>query len=320
MNAVDIGILVVVGLFAVGGLRRGFLLGLVDLVAFGLSIVVAARLSGSVAEPLVAWGVPDELAAGAGFVIAAVVSLAVIGLAARVLLAPLGALGAGTPLGWANSVLGLLPGAARGLAAAALMVLLVQALPPELGLSDPLADSRLATPIADTGREALDAGLAWAGIDPRALGIPYQTPVPGSIDLSFSGITALERDPDAEQILLDLMNQERASAGLSPLQPDTALADVGGRHGREMFALGYFSHTSPTFGSPADRLAAGGLEYPLSGENIALAPTAELAHEGLMNSPAHRANILNPAFTRVGIAALRSTDHGLMVTQEFAGS
>jgi uncharacterized protein YkwD len=66
-------------------------------------------------------------------------------------------------------------------------------------------------------------------------------------------------------------------------------------------------------------LAAAGLAYPLSGENIALAPTAELAHEGLMNSPAYRANILNPGFTRVGIAALRSGEHGLMVTQEFAG-
>jgi len=320
MNAVDIGILVVVGLFAVGGLRRGFLLGLVDLVAFGLSIVVAARLSGSVAEPLGDWGFPDELAAGAGFFIAAVVSLAVIGLTARVLLAPLGTFGTGTPLGWANSVLGLLPGAVRGLAVAALLVFLAEAVPPELGLRDSLSDSRLAKPIADTGREALDDGLAWAGIDPRTLGIPYQTPDSGSIDLPFAGITDLERDAEAEQALLDLINQERAGAGLSPLKPDDDLAEVGRRHGREMFAIGFFSHTSPTSGSPADRLAAAGLEYSLSGENIALAPTPELAHEGLMNSPTHRANILNPGFTRVGIAALRGNGHGLMVTQEFAGS
>ncbi|MBW3634100.1 MAG: CvpA family protein, partial [Chloroflexi bacterium] len=97
MNAVDLVILVVVGLFAVGGLRRGFLFGLVDLVAFGLAIVVAAHLATSVAEPLRDQGIPVELATGAGFVIAGVVSLAVIGLAARVLLAPLALLGAGTP-------------------------------------------------------------------------------------------------------------------------------------------------------------------------------------------------------------------------------
>src|SRR3712207_1854989 len=100
MSVVDIGILAIVGLFAVGGMRRGFLLGIADLVAFGLSLIVAARIGGSVAGPLINWGLPAELAAGAGFVIAAVLSLAVIGLAARVLLAPLGALGADTPPGW----------------------------------------------------------------------------------------------------------------------------------------------------------------------------------------------------------------------------
>lgn len=87
-----------------------------------------------------------------------------------------------------------------------------------------------------------------------------------------------------------------------------------------MFALGYVGHTSPTTGSPADRLAAAGLRYALSAENIAFAPTAEQAHEGLMNSPPHRANILNPGFTRVGVAVLGNTDHGLMVTQEFVGA
>lgn len=181
MNAIDLGILIVIGLFAVGGLRRGFLLGLVDLVAFALSLVVAARLAGSVAEPLRNLGLSGELAAGAGFVIVAIVSLAVIGLAARVLLAPLGALGSATPLGWANSILGLLPGVVHGFAVAALLVLLLSAFPSELGIRGPLADSRLAAPIAATGREALDAGLAWAGIDPSALGIPYRSPGPGAI-------------------------------------------------------------------------------------------------------------------------------------------
>ena len=190
MNAVDIGILVIVGLFAVGGMRRGFLLGIVDLIAFGLSLIVAARLARSVADPLADRGVPDELAAGAGFVIAAVVSLAVIGLAARVLLAPLGALGASTPFGWVNGVLGLLPGAIRGLAVAALVVLAVSALPPVLGLREPLAESRLAAPIAKTGREALDAGLVWAGIDPLSLGIPRETSAAGVADLAFSGATS----------------------------------------------------------------------------------------------------------------------------------
>jgi uncharacterized protein YkwD/uncharacterized membrane protein required for colicin V production len=322
MNAVDTGILIIVGLFAVGGLRRGFLLGIVDLIAFGLSLIVAARLSGSVADALMNRGLPEKLAAGAGFVITAVVSLAVIGLAARVLLSPLGALSASTPLGWFNGVLGLLPGAVRGLAIAALVVLVIMALPPEFRLREPLTESRLASPIAETGRKALDAGLAWAGVDPRSLGIPYQTRAAVSGDLPFSVINAngLENDRAAEQTLLELLNQERAGSGLPPLAPDPALADVARAHAREMFALGFFGPDSPTTESAANRLAAAGLSYPLSAENIALAATAELAQAGLMTSPAYHANILNPGFTRVGITALRSDDHGLMVTQEFAGS
>jgi uncharacterized protein YkwD/uncharacterized membrane protein required for colicin V production len=321
MSAVDVGILAIIGLFAVGGMRRGFLLGIIDLVTFGLSLIVAARLGGSVANLLIDRGLPAELAAGAGFVIAAVVSLAVIGLAARVLLAPLGALGANTPLGWVNGVLGLLPGAVRGLAIAALVVLVALVLPPELGLRERLAESRLARPIAETGRKALDAGLVWAGVDTRSLGILSQPPAAGSADLPISGMTALDlgNDPVAEQTLLGLLNQERADAGLSPLQPDSALAEVGHAHGREMFALGYFGHVSPKTGSAANRLASAGLIYPLSGENIALATGPEVAHEWLMNYPAYRANILNPGFTRVGITVLRSGDHELMVTQEFAG-
>src|SRR4051812_6510658 len=238
MSAVDVGILAIIGLFAVGGMRRGFLLGIIDLVTFGLSLIVAARVGGSVADPLIGRGLPAELAAGAGFVIAAVVSLAVIGLAARVLLAPLGALGANSPLGWVNGVLGLLPGAVRGLAIAALVVLVASALPPELGLRERLAESRLARPIAETGRKALDAGLVWAGVDTRSLGILSHPPAAGSVDVPFSGMTALDlgNDPMAEQTLLELLNQERADAGLAPLQPDSALAQVGRAHGREMFA------------------------------------------------------------------------------------
>jgi uncharacterized membrane protein required for colicin V production len=180
VNFVDVGILVVVGLFAVGGMRRGFLLGLVDLVVFGLSIIVAALLARSVGEPLRERGIPIELANGAGLVIVGVVSLAVLGLAARLLLAPLGALGAGTPLGWANGVLGLLPGTLRGLAVAALLVLLVSALPPEIEQQDSLRGSMLARPILDFGLDVLDAGLAWVGIDLRTLGEPSSALLPGS--------------------------------------------------------------------------------------------------------------------------------------------
>jgi hypothetical protein len=127
-------------------------------------------------EPLSERGIPVEIAGGAGFFIVGVLSLAVIGLAARVLLTPLVALGAGTPLGWANTVLGLLPGTLRGVAVAALLVLFVLALPRELLLGDSLQGSTLAQPVANTGVNVLETGLAWAGIDLQTVGIPYSAP------------------------------------------------------------------------------------------------------------------------------------------------
>jgi uncharacterized membrane protein required for colicin V production len=175
MNPVDIGILVIVGLFAVEGLRRGFILGVIDLIAFGVSILAAARFSEIVAEPLRDRGVPSSLAASMGFVVAAVVSFALIGFAARLLLAPLRVLGADTPLGWVNGILGLLPGAVRGLAMATFLLLFLAALPAQAGVHNALATSRLARPILTTGQQALHDGLAWAGIDPRSLGVLYQT-------------------------------------------------------------------------------------------------------------------------------------------------
>jgi uncharacterized membrane protein required for colicin V production len=172
MNVVDFGILVVVGLFAVGGLTRGLLLGFVDLILLGVAVIVGARGSAAVAAPLIEQGLPGELAAGLGFVAALLLTLLVTGVAARILLAPLRGLGAGSVLGWLNSLLGMAAGAVRGVAFVFLALLVIQALPVELGYRPALAESRLVAPIVETGSLVLDSGLAWAGIDRSGLGLP----------------------------------------------------------------------------------------------------------------------------------------------------
>lgn len=172
MNVVDLVILVVIGLFAVGGLSRGLLLGMVDLALFGLAVIVAARGSAAVAAVLVERGVPPAFASGSGFLTVLGVTLAVTGLTARILLAPLRGMGAGSLFGWLNSLLGMGLGVVRGVAVVFLVLLAVQALPPELGYRSYLTESRLADPILATGRAALDTGLAWAGIDRDGFGLP----------------------------------------------------------------------------------------------------------------------------------------------------
>jgi uncharacterized protein YkwD len=84
-----------------------------------------------------------------------------------------------------------------------------------------------------------------------------------------------------------------------------------------MFTRGYFSHYTPGGVSPFDRMADAGVTYVYAGENLALAPSTDLAMQGLMNSPGHRANILNPNFNKIGIGVIDGGIYGKMYSQEF---
>ena len=117
--------------------------------------------------------------------------------------------------------------------------------------------------------------------------------------------------------MLQLINRERVAAGLKPLAPDPELTEVARRHSADMFARGYFAHVSPEGRDPFDRMRAANIRFVTAGENLALAPTLQIAHTGLMNSPGHRANIMNPKFGRVGIGILDGGMRGLMISQEF---
>jgi uncharacterized protein YkwD len=117
--------------------------------------------------------------------------------------------------------------------------------------------------------------------------------------------------------MLEMVNRERASAGLKPLAPDPPMTEVARLHSADMFARGYFSHVTPEGRSPFDRINAASIAYRTAGENLALAPTLSIAHNGLMNSPGHRANILRPEFGRLGIGIMDGGRRGIMVTQNF---
>src|SRR5687768_4112406 len=84
-----------------------------------------------------------------------------------------------------------------------------------------------------------------------------------------------------------------------------------------MIDHGFFAHVSPSHGTPQDRATRSGFLFSVFGENIAVASTPEEAHTSLMESPGHRANMISPAFTHVGIAADKNAA-GLVVTMNFA--
>jgi uncharacterized YkwD family protein len=117
------------------------------------------------------------------------------------------------------------------------------------------------------------------------------------------------------QQVANLVNQERAKAGLKPLTMDSALSKVAMDKAVDMYQNHYFSHTSPTYGSPFDMMKRYGITFRTAGENIAMGQRSpQEVMQQWMNSQGHRANILNPNFSKIGVAYY----NGYWV-QEFTG-
>jgi uncharacterized YkwD family protein len=120
-----------------------------------------------------------------------------------------------------------------------------------------------------------------------------------------------------EQKVVDLTNQERANNGLPALKVDLTLSKMAHEKSRDMSANGYFSHTSPTYGSPFDMMKKYGISYRYAGENIAMGQrTPEEVVKAWMNSEGHRKNILSPNFNYIGVGYVAQGNYW---TQEFIG-
>ncbi|MFF9038181.1 CAP domain-containing protein [Streptomyces sp. NPDC014892] len=120
--------------------------------------------------------------------------------------------------------------------------------------------------------------------------------------------------------VIALTNTERARAGLPPLSPDPHLTDAAQAHSADMVARAFYAHTSPDGGEPWHRAAAAGSTRRSIGENIACGQrSAAEVVLGWMNSPGHRANILKPGFTHIGIGFVGGGAAGTYWTQLFGG-
>jgi uncharacterized protein YkwD len=117
--------------------------------------------------------------------------------------------------------------------------------------------------------------------------------------------------------MLALVNAARADEGLAPLVMDGALVAVARAHSLDMAERNFFSHVNPDGENPGDRLHAAGIFPSRWAENIAGAGSTSQAHNLLMNSSGHRANILNPNLGRIGIGVLVGGPYGMYFTQLF---
>lgn len=320
MNAVDL-ILGAVFVFAVyDGVRRGFITSSLSLIVWSLAFLVTVTLT------RLLFGIYADLGYETGgifrlltfsFVLVVAAGWLVVGgrrlsAALRARIAPR------ATIAFAERWLGILPSLLRTAIVAAVLLTAMNVFPVWPPMRD-LASGSIATQILVGAVESLEPQLATilgTGERPLFLSVIHgseeqELRIPDGVEASV--------DPAGEDALYALLSEERARAGLAPLERDPLLRGVARAHAREMFDLRYLSHYSPRTGKPSDRLVTRNIPFEFMGENVAYAPTPSLAHQGFLRSTSHRANLLDPRFVRVGIGAVAAGVHGTLYVQVFTG-
>jgi uncharacterized protein YkwD/uncharacterized membrane protein required for colicin V production len=314
---VDAVVVVVISLYILEDVRNGMLWGLVQLAGLLLSLLVALALYPWATGLLVSYlGMPYSLAKPIGFGLIWLLTDMLYGLTVRRWTDLTSRQVAASTTG---RLLGGLTGLVRGLIVMMLLLGIVAALPLPDPITSAIRESKFGGPLAARG-DSVQVALRGVFGDAVQESIGLLTVRPESnerVNLSFR-VAAPGLDQTAEQRMLALVNQEREKAGLQPMVGDETIRQVARAHSEAMFQQGYFAHVDPDGTTPFDRMKRGGVTFRAAGENLALAPTVDVAHEGLMNSPGHRANILNPSFHRIGIGVADGGMHGKMFTQNFA--
>lgn len=299
------------------GWRRGALLGGMEIFGFLLSIFFAFVLYPKLTPAFEALGISRNFAKAGAFLAfwmtASIISSLIIRRIYRRI-----------PLiiqcSTANKVLGVIPAAIRGLILISLLAMLFVVAPGYEEMSKSILASTLGRPLVEKvsvveqqSQEifggALRDTLTFLTIEPELTSKER-------VDLRFR-VKDVQVDVLAEEEMIVLLNRERAVHGLPRLVMDPRLRAVARQHSRDMFARGYFAHVSPEGVTPFQRMHRAEIDYLTAGENLALAPTVEIAHNGLMRSPGHKENILHSEFHKIGIGVMRSRFHGRMFTQEF---
>lgn len=121
-----------------------------------------------------------------------------------------------------------------------------------------------------------------------------------------------------ENEVIRLVNIQRRNNGLQPLTANWQLCRVARYKSQDMINKNYFSHTSPTYGSPFNMMESFGIRFSSAGENIAAGQrTPAEVMNSWMNSPGHRSNILSPSFTQIGVGLAKTSTGKCYWTQMF---
>jgi len=318
-SLIDVAIVLLLLAAIWAGYRSGFIATAYGLATWIVSFAAAVIFQAQAARLIENFGVSPVTAQPIGFIVVLVLVEALFSIAGYFALTPIvRAVHRARALERADQIAGVVPAAARALFVMAIVLAALVVSPVSSDLKASVESSRIARGLIDqisafqptlarlSGQlgETVPLFVTKLGEDQRE-----ELDLPSNLQLSA--------DPVAERQMFDLVNDERAAAGLTRLQWDDRLLPVARQHSEEMFKLKYFAHQSPVSGSPFDRLKAAGITYTRAGENLAYAQSVSVAHRGLMQSQGHRENILRPEFTHIAIGVVSAGPYGRMFTQMF---
>lgn len=316
MNFIDLGIIIVALFFIVESQKRGLINELLNLLGLFFALISSLLFYPNVANLITKlFDIPKIAINPIAFLICwlifeTVYSFATYHLAKKYLVKLVD-----KPF---DKYLAFVPGVINSLLFSAFVLLFLVSIPISPIFKKSIFDSKLGSPLI-TYATVLEQPFnsVFGPIAKQSLTFLTVNPEEkGSVNLGYQQ-DQLSVDYAGEQEIFNLVNQERAKIGVQALIWDETRAQVGRAHSNDMFKRGYFSHYSPEGKDIGDRLQAAGITYEIAGENLALAPSIGSAHTGLMNSPGHKRNILDPAFKRVGIGVIDGGVYGKMVTQVF---
>jgi len=323
LNWIDIFVLVVLFFYAVEGFALGVLVASLDFLSFALSFLAGITFYGRVASLLIKFlPISHGFANAIGFFIVAVLVEIAANVVLKILVAHVSLFRLLVPkvgpIRIVSKLLGIIPGLCSGLLLCSFVLSLIIALPFSMFLRQSILNARIGNVlVANTQGFAKDWNDIFGGAVNDTLSFLTVEPQSNEIvNLNFK-TKQTSIDKISEQVMFQLVNNERTARGIPALSFSQALTDVGIAHCQDMFANGYFSHYSQNGLSPFDRMAQANISFNFAGENLALAPSVSLAMNGLMQSPGHKENILSKDFRKAGIGVVDGGVYGEMFCQEF---
>jgi uncharacterized protein YkwD len=320
-NWVDAIIFAIIMLYAIEGYGLGIVFACFDVFKFVISFIAGLKGYGFIALILSqAVHMPKGYANAIGFFLAAVITDIICHLLLKKIARKINnALQKNQYISLnLSNFFGIFPAMLSGTILLMFLLTVIIALPVSPFLKDAISTSRIGSFLVGRS-EIVEGELATIFGGAANETINFLTVEPqgnATVTLNFT-MSDGKVDTATQQQMIQLVNMERSQRGEETLVVDIKLTQLAQDYAQYMLSHGYFSHYTPDGLSPFDRMSQRDISFQYAGENLAFSANVNLAMQGLMNSPGHKANILSTNFHRVGIGVIDAGIYGEMFVQEF---